>query len=69
MSLRCHCAVPGTIPAPSIEYSQLAPMLVVFGAAVIGVLVEAFAPRALRRAVHLLLTLRRAWSRRSSGPA
>ena len=37
-------AVPGAIPAPSIEYSQLAPMLVVFGAAVVGVLVEAFAP-------------------------
>jgi NADH-quinone oxidoreductase subunit N len=49
-------AAPGTISAPSIEYSQLAPMLVVFGAAVIGVLVEAFTPRELRRAVHLLLT-------------
>jgi NADH-quinone oxidoreductase subunit N len=44
------------IPAPSIEYSQLAPMLVVFGAALVGVLVEAFVPRELRRAVHLLLT-------------
>jgi NADH-quinone oxidoreductase subunit N len=44
------------IPAPSIEYSQLAPMLVVFGAAVVGVLVEAFVPRELRRAVHLLVT-------------
>ena len=44
------------IPAPSIEYSQLAPMLVVFAAAVVGVLVEAFVPRALRRPVHLLLT-------------
>ena len=50
-------ATPGAIKAPSIEYSQLAPMLVVFGAAVIGVLVEAFVPRELRRAVHLLLTL------------
>jgi proton-translocating NADH-quinone oxidoreductase chain N len=49
-------AVPGAIPAPSIEYSQLAPMLVVFGAAVVGVLVEAFVPRELRRAIHLLLT-------------
>ena len=49
-------ATPGPITAPSIEYSQLAPMLVVFGAAVIGVLVEAFTPRELRRAVHLLLT-------------
>jgi len=49
-------ATPGAIPAPSIEYSQLAPMLVVFGAAVVGVLVEAFVPRELRRAIHLLLT-------------
>jgi proton-translocating NADH-quinone oxidoreductase chain N len=45
------------IPAPSIEYSQLAPMLVVFGAAIVGVLVEAFVPRELRRALHLLITL------------
>ena len=50
-------ATPGAIKAPSIEYSQLAPMLVVFGAAVIGVLVEAFVPRELRRALHLLVTL------------
>ena len=49
-------AVPGAIAAPSIEYSQLAPMLVVFGAAVVGVLVEAFAPRELRRPIHLLVT-------------
>jgi NADH-quinone oxidoreductase subunit N len=47
----------GTIGAPSIEYGQLAPMLVVFGAAVAGVLVEAFAPRSSRRAAHLVLTL------------
>src|SRR6201994_4108371 len=32
-------------------------MLVVFGAAVAGVLVEAFAPRSARRAAHLVLTL------------
>jgi NADH-quinone oxidoreductase subunit N len=32
-------------------------MLVVFGAAVVGVLVEAFAPRQARRPVHLVLTL------------
>ena len=47
----------GTIAPPSIEYGQLAPMLVVFGAAVVGVLVEAFTPRPLRRAVHLVITL------------
>jgi NADH-quinone oxidoreductase subunit N len=50
-------AAAGAIHAPSIEYSQLSPMLIVFGAAVAGVLVEAFAPRAARRGVHLLLTL------------
>jgi proton-translocating NADH-quinone oxidoreductase chain N len=49
-------AAASPIPAPHIEYSQLAPMLVVFGAAAVGVLVEAFVPRELRRAVHLLLT-------------
>src|SRR6202011_4443239 len=48
--------VTGGIHAPSIEYSQLSPMLVVFGAAVAGVLVEAFAPRAARRGIHLILT-------------
>jgi proton-translocating NADH-quinone oxidoreductase chain N len=47
----------GTIHAPSIEYGQLSPMLVVFGAAVVGILVEAFAPRAQRRAAQLVLTL------------
>ncbi|WP_433221790.1 NADH-quinone oxidoreductase subunit NuoN [Microtetraspora malaysiensis] len=47
----------GTIPAPTIEYALLAPMLVVFGAAIIGVLVEAFAPRYLRSAIHKPLTL------------
>ena len=47
----------GTISPPSIEYSQLAPMLIVFGAAVVGVLVEAFVPRPFRRTVHLILAL------------
>ena len=35
----------GAISPPSIEYVQLSPMLVVFGTAVAGVLVEAFTPR------------------------
>ncbi len=43
------------IAAPHIEYSQLAPMFVVFGAALAGVLVEAFAPRSARRGLHLVL--------------
>ena len=46
-----------TIGAPSIEYSQLAPMLVVFLAAIAGILVEAFAPRRSRRSVQLFLSL------------
>jgi NADH-quinone oxidoreductase subunit N len=46
-----------TIKAPSIEYSQLSPMLVVFGAALAAVLVEAFVPRVARRGVHLVLAL------------
>ena len=46
-----------TIGAPSIEYGQLAPMLVVFLAAIAGVLVEAFAPRSSRRTAHLILSL------------
>jgi proton-translocating NADH-quinone oxidoreductase chain N len=53
-----HAAVAATtISPPSIEYSQLAPMLIVFGAAVVGVLVEALAPRYLRRTVQVVLTL------------
>jgi NADH-quinone oxidoreductase subunit N len=40
-------------PTPTIEYGLLAPMLVVFAAAVVGVLVEAFVPRSRRAAVQL----------------
>ncbi|MCZ4122239.1 NADH-quinone oxidoreductase subunit NuoN [Streptomyces sp. H39-S7] len=36
------------IPAPKIEYAQLSPVLIVFGAAVVGILVEAFLPRRSR---------------------
>ncbi len=46
-----------TIRAPHIEYGMLSPMLLVFGAAIAGVLVEAFAPRPLRRTLHLAVTL------------
>lgn len=43
--------------APEIAWSQLTPILLVLGAAVIGVLVEAFAPRRLRRQAQLTLAL------------
>jgi NADH-quinone oxidoreductase subunit N len=49
--------VSGAITPPSIEYSQLAPMLIVFAAAVVGVLVEAFVPRPFRRGVQVALAL------------
>ncbi|MGO4200281.1 NADH-quinone oxidoreductase subunit NuoN [Rhodococcus sp. TAF43] len=47
----------GVLPAPSIEYSLLSPMLIVFGVAVVGVLVEAFGPRRIRYATHVVLAL------------
>lgn len=45
------------IPAPHIEYAQLAPTLIVVGAAVIGVLVEAFVPRKSRYYVQVFLAV------------
>jgi proton-translocating NADH-quinone oxidoreductase chain N len=50
-------AAPSVIATPSFEWSLLAPMLLVFGAALVGVLVEAFAPRDLRRPLHIALSL------------
>jgi NADH-quinone oxidoreductase subunit N len=50
-------ALAPTLKAPSIEWSQLSPMLLVFAVALAGVLVEAFAPRFLRRSLQLTLTL------------
>jgi NADH-quinone oxidoreductase subunit N len=46
-----------TFDTPSFEYSLLAPMIVVFGGSLVGVLVEAFAPRRARRPVQVLLSL------------
>ena len=45
------------LPAPSIEYGQLSPMLIVFGVAVAGVLVEAFAPARYRYGTQLVLSI------------
>jgi proton-translocating NADH-quinone oxidoreductase chain N len=50
-------AVTPVIGAPKVQYGELSPMLVVFGAAIAGVLVEAFVPRAGRRAAHIVLAL------------
>ncbi len=46
-----------SIPVPSVEYGVLSPMLIVFGAAVAGVLVEAFLARRYRYRVQLMLTV------------
>ncbi|THC53348.1 NADH-quinone oxidoreductase subunit NuoN [Streptomyces sp. A1499] len=45
------------IDAPKIEYGQLSPMLIVIGAAVIGVLIEAFVPRKTRYHVQLFVSV------------
>ena len=42
---------------PSVEYFELWPLLVVFGVACVGVLVEAFAPRSVRYVTQVCLAL------------
>ena len=46
-----------TLPTPNVEYFLLCPMLIVFGAAVAGVLAEAFLPRRIRYGAQVTLTL------------
>ena len=48
---------PLAIHSPSIEYRALAPMLIVFGAATVGVLFEAFLPRRTRAFAQTTLAL------------
>jgi NADH-quinone oxidoreductase subunit N len=45
------------IHAPSVAYSSLSPILIVLGAALVGVLVEALVPRAERYAVQMGVTI------------
>lgn len=47
----------GKIPAPHIEYDQLAPVLIIVGAALVGILVEAFVPRRARYHTQLFVTV------------
>jgi len=49
-------AATDTFEVPSIEYSALSPILIVLGAAVVSVLLEAFVPRRHRRTAQLTLT-------------
>lgn len=43
--------------SPYFDYAQLAPILIVFAGALIGVLIEAFAPRAARHSSQLFISL------------
>jgi NADH-quinone oxidoreductase subunit N len=45
------------INAPDLSFAALAPLLFVFGAACVGVLVEAFAPRAVRHPAQVAIAL------------
>ncbi|MCF8530814.1 MAG: NADH-quinone oxidoreductase subunit NuoN [Candidatus Nanopelagicales bacterium] len=45
-----------TFSAPEIDYSAIAPILIVFVAALVSVLIEAFVPRGARRFLQMLLT-------------
>ncbi|MEU1277907.1 NADH-quinone oxidoreductase subunit NuoN [Streptomyces sp. NPDC005805] len=45
------------LPTPHIEYAQLAPVLIVVGAAVLGILVEAFVPRRARYHTQVFLAV------------
>ena len=43
--------------SPTLDYALLAPILIVLGGAVLGVLIEAFAPRKSRASSQLFITL------------
>jgi NADH-quinone oxidoreductase subunit N len=45
------------VEAPSIEYGQLSPLIIVFTVAVVGVLIEAFAPKQYRYVTQVPLAL------------
>ena len=49
--------MPTDIESPAIDYAAVLPILLVLGAAVVGVLVEAFVPAARRRVVQLVVAL------------
>lgn len=46
-----------TLTPPTVEYGLVSPMLIIFGVAIVGVLVEAFLPRQHRYATQLVLGL------------
>lgn len=46
-----------TLSTPDVEWTALTPVLIILGAAVVGVLVEAFVPHKARRPVQILLSI------------
>jgi len=48
--------MPTDIPSPELAYGPVAPMLIVFAAALIGVLIEAFAPASRRRVLQIAVS-------------
>ncbi|MFI0898595.1 NADH-quinone oxidoreductase subunit NuoN [Streptomyces sp. NPDC020983] len=54
-SLWTAAASTDKFPSPHIEYAQLSPVLIIFGVAALGVLVEAFVPRRTRYAAQVAL--------------
>src|SRR5262245_28607714 len=46
-----------TLQLPHLDYAAMAPMLILFGAACVGVLVEALVPRSARYGVQIALSL------------
>jgi NADH-quinone oxidoreductase subunit N len=49
--------VPPGFTTPTIEYAKVAPLLIVFGVAILGVIVEAFLPRRTRYTAQVILSL------------
>jgi hypothetical protein len=49
--------LPAEFQAAQVDYKAIAPMLVVFGGAIIGVLIEAFAPRTMRYAAQVTVAI------------
>ncbi len=60
-------AAPVKIKTPSLQYGALSPMLIVFGVALAGVLVEAFLPNKYRRTVQPFLAIARLRGRAGGG--
>jgi NADH-quinone oxidoreductase subunit N len=50
-------AVAADFTAPTVDYKAVSPMLIVFGAALVGVLVEAFVPRRTRFGLQVAVSL------------